>query len=499
MLARARTFAIVGVEAVVVDAEVDIHRGLPAFSVVGLPDAAVRESRERVRAAIVNCGYEFPLKRITVSLAPSDLRKAGPAFDLAIAAAILVASGQLPAALLSDWAFAGELALDGRLREVRGALAMADATRAIGSGGLALPRGNGAEAAMIEGLGVAPLDSLAALEGLARGELPEAPAAADGAGTSGRGATSLGDLADLRGQPTLRRGLEIAAAGGHSLLVVGPPGSGKSLGARRLPSILPPLSTAEAIEVARVAGVVGLQAAGARPFRAPHHTISAAGLVGGGTPPRPGEISLAHRGVLFLDELAEFPRAALEALRQPLESGEVTIARARGAVRFPARFQLIAAANPCPCGRGESDPGCSCTPEGVRRYSARLSGALADRLDISLAITQPSAEALAGDEPESSAAALERVLGARERQAARLGEGATNAGCEDRELRRVAALSEAGRASLGRAQSRYALSGRGWTRALRVARTAADLEQSQSIEERHVLAALSLRRRPALS
>ncbi len=224
MLARARTFAIVGVEALVVDAEVDIHRGLPAFSVVGLPDAAVRESRERVRAAIVNCGYEFPLKRITVSLAPSDLRKAGAAFDLAIAAAILVASGQLPAALLSDWAFAGELALDGRLREVRGALAMADAARAIGSGGLALPRGNGAEAAMIEGLGVAPLDSLAALGGLARGELPEAPAAGDGAGTSGRGATALGDLADLRGQPTLRRGLEIAAAGGHSLLVVGPRG-----------------------------------------------------------------------------------------------------------------------------------------------------------------------------------------------------------------------------------------------------------------------------------
>ncbi len=501
MLALARTFAIVGIDAVVVDAEVDIHRGLPAFSVVGLPDAAVRESRERVRAAIVNSGFEFPLKRITVSLAPADLRKAGPGFDLAIAAAILVASGQLSQSLLSNWSFAGELALDGRLRKVRGALAMADAARSTGGVGLALPEANASEAGMIDGLDVAPLQSLTALGALAGGELPQWRGRerdrSEVGEEEGFGLQPLGDLADLRGQPTLRHALEIAAAGGHSLLVVGPPGSGKSLGARRLPSILPPLSTAESIEVARVSGVVGLDPArGRRPFRAPHHTISPAGLVGGGTPPRPGEISLAHRGVLFLDELAEFPRAALEALRQPLESGQVTIARARGAVRFPARFQLIAAANPCPCGRGESDPACGCSPDAVRRYSARLSGALADRLDIALAISQPGADALAGDQAEGSDAVRERVLAARERQARRLGAGITNAECGDAELRGAVELSEAAGVALGRAQSRFGLSGRGWTRTLRVARTAADLEGSGPVEERHVLAALSLRRRP---
>jgi magnesium chelatase family protein len=500
MLAVARTFALVGVDAAFVDAEVDIHRGLPTFSVVGLPDAAVRESRERVRAAIVNSGFEFPLKRITVSLAPSDLRKAGPGFDLAIAAALLAACGQLQPRLLERWALAGELALDGRLRPVRGALAMADAARAGGVEGIAVPLVNAAEAAMISGITVAPMASLRTLLELDRGEVGELPgqgrAGDDGAD---RAADPAPDLRDLRGQPLLRRGLEVAAAGGHSMLIVGPPGAGKSLAARRLPSILPPLQTEEAIEVIRIAGVAGLDVgppdAVRRPFRAPHHTISAAGLVGGGSPPRPGEISLAHHGVLFLDELGEFGRPSLEALRQPLECGEVTIARARGRLRFPAEFQLVAAANPCPCGHGEGDERCACPPQAAQRYRARLSGALADRIDITLTVAQPEPGSLAGDEPESSTTVRERVVAARRMQRERLGGTRTNGAVADIELRGGVGLSSSARRALERAQRRHGLSGRGWSRALRVARTHADLDGCGRVEEEHVLAALAMRGR----
>ncbi len=496
MLAVAATFALVGVEAVGVDVEVDINRGLPAFSIVGLPDAAVREARERVRAAIANSGFEFPLKRITVSLAPSGLRKAGPSFDLAIAAAILTASEQLPSRLLERWALSGELALDGRLRPVRGALAIGEAARQSPKDGIVLPEANAPEAALVSGVTLAPIGGLAALRGLAAGEQPAAEVSAAAPAGAGTGEPVLPDLGDLRGQAALCRALEIAAAGGHSLLVVGPPGAGKSLAARRLPSILPPLSAEELVEVARVAGAAGLDPEPGRlrrPFRAPHHTISPAGLVGGGTPPRPGEITLAHRGVLFLDELAEFPRASLEALRQPLEVGAVTIARAAGALTFPASFQLVAAANPCPCGHGEDSSACRCTPDACRRYASRLSGALSDRLDLSLRVAQPRAGALEGTAPERSAPVRERVVAARERQDRRFGPGLTNAAAAEGMIRERTDISAAAREDFERGRLRLGLSGRGLIRALRVARTCADLAASDQVDADHVAEALSMR------
>ena len=495
MLARTRTLALHGVDAVPVDVEIDIHRGLPAFSLVGLPDAAVRESRERVRAAIVNSGFEFPLRRITASLAPADLRKAGPGFDLAIAAAILAASGQVPAKPLGEWWLAGELGLDGSVRGVPGLLAMAETVAAGGGAGIAVPGTNAGEASLVEDVSVIALRVLADLVPLARGEsVPEAPPPPRPAG-----AAELPDLADLRGQPGLRHGLEVAAAGGHGLLVVGPPGAGKSLAARRLPSILPDLDRAEAIEATKIASVAGRPPPDGqlapRPFRAPHHTISAAGLVGGGSPPRPGEITLAHRGVLFLDELGEFGRSSLEALRQPLEDGRVTIARARGAITFPADFQLVAAANPCPCGHGQESPRCNCSGESVRAYGSRLSGALADRFDISLRIEQPSAASLAGDAGEESAAVRDRVCAARERQVVRLGSGRTNASMSQAEIARHACLEEGAAAALRAGHEAHALSGRGWNRVLKVARTCADLAGREEIAIEDVDTALHLRRR----
>lgn len=495
MLARTRTLALHGVDAVPVDVEIDIHRGLPAFSLVGLPDAAVRESRERVRAAIVNCGFEFPLKRITASLAPADLRKAGPGFDLAIAAAILVASGQLPSGPLGSWWLAGELALDGAIRSVPGVLAMAEVAAGSGDEGIAVAAANAGEARLVEGVEVAALGSLSDLRVLARGELPpELPRSG-----AVHEPPALPDLADLRGQPGLRLGLEVAAAGGHGILVIGPPGAGKSLAARRLPSILPPLGRAEAIAVTKIASVAGRPpldgALAGRPFRAPHHTISAAGLVGGGSPPRPGEITLAHRGILFLDELGEFNRSSLEALRQPLEDGQVTISRARAALTFPADFQLVAAANPCPCGHGESSRECNCSAERIAAYAGRLSGALADRFDLALLIDQPSSDALSGDPGEGSASVARRVLAARSRQEARLGPGRTNAAMSEAEMAEHVALDAAGGAALADGHAQYGLSGRGWNRVLKVARTCADLKGLERVGVEEIDMALSLRRR----
>lgn len=494
MLATAQTFTLDGISARPVRVEVDVHKGLPAFSIVGLPDAAVREARERVRAAIVNCGFEFPLRRIVVNLAPASLRKAGPGLDLAIAVGLLVASEQLDLKPLAPLALVGELALDGSVRAVPGVLAIAEAARAKGVERLVVPTENGAEAALVDGVEALCLDGLAQVAPLVAGEwspprprpmsLDDAPRCAP-------------DLADLRGQLHLRHALEVAAAGGHSLLMVGPPGAGKSLAASRLPSILPAMAQAEALEVARVASACGrLRVDGrqGRPFRAPHHTISPAGLVGGGNPPSPGEATLAHRGVLFLDELCEFRRDALEALRTPLEAGWVSVARAGARRRLPCRFMLVAAANPCPCGRGEDDPECTCGPLAAQRYQSRLSGALADRVDVLAAIRQPTASEISGPPGEPSAAVRERVTAARERAERRLGPGRCNADMTPAELRE-SALAEGAASLLAEAYTRRRLSARAHDRVLRIARTVADLAGDEAIGREQMAQALQLRRR----
>jgi magnesium chelatase family protein len=495
MLATAQTFTLDGIAARPVRVEVDVHRGLPAFSVVGLPDTAVREARERVRAALANCDFDFPLRRIVANLAPASLRKAGPGLDLPIAVALLVASGQLDWERLPRLALAGELALDGAVRPVPGVLAIAEAAREQGAEAVIVPAENGPEAALVGGIEVLALDSLAQVPELAAGEwVPDCPRPLSLVSTPTSGAL---DLADLRGQPHLRYALEVAAAGGHSLLMVGPPGAGKSLAASRLPSILPSLGSEEALEVARIASACGRLHGGfggGRPFRAPHHTVSPAGLVGGSNPPGPGEATLGHRGVLFLDELCEFRRDTLEALRAPLESGWVAISRAGSNRRLPCRFMLVAASNPCPCGRGEADPECSCAPLAVRRYQGRLSGALADRLDILVAIRQPSAAEIGGPPGEPSAAVRERVALARERQEGRLGAGRCNAEMSPGEVRDCA-LADAAAALLAESYARHRLSGRAHDRVLRLARTIADLAGVESIGRDQIAQALQLRRR----
>jgi len=511
MLASLRTAAVFGVEACPVHVEVDVSFGFPKFTVVGLPDTAVRESGERVRVAIRNSGFEYPPHRITVNLSPADVRKGGASFDLPIALGILAASGIVLNRHIADRVLLGELSLDGSIQPTRGVLPIAAAARRDGLAGLLLPVGNASEAAIVAGLEIVAVRSLAdavrALNdpaGFAADVLR--PAGADSPDVPGApslpGPPGLPDLADVRGQLLARRAIEIAAAGGHNLLLVGPPGGGKTMMARRLAGVLPPLSFEEALEVTAVHSVAGLLPPGAglltaRPFRAPHHTISNAALVGGGSQPRPGEVSLAHHGVLFLDEMLEFSRHVLEVLRQPLEEGRVAVARTARTAVFPARFMLVGAMNPCPCGYA-ADPTreCRCTPLLLARYRDRLSGPLRDRLDLTVDVPALPIDALGGTvSGERSAAVRARVVAARARQAERYaGLGiATNSELSAPLLTRYCSVDRAALSVLHSAARRLSLSARGYDRVRKVARTIADLAGDDRLTADHVAEALQFR------